>query len=271
MFCCVCENAIFTYSFNQPVLGLEQQFPIASSLSPNSNVLHRTLFFHNATDPIMSLPYSHKLPSSVRDAMKQFTGNECFLIKRRNAMLLQNGIEGNCHFNVENHIKADGGKRVTGWLLFKNRDLNGKGVWAWTFHSVWQLKDGSIVDITDDKNYIGQEYSTVWLDNKRDVDLAEGKNFNAVVVFSSDHAAQAIGSASGKPLRSGTTYWTTKAVNQFKNINEHSGMYRWIDIRFPNNTASLEKEYNCQIKNGQIVSKSGRNIDKNIYFDYGVG
>jgi hypothetical protein len=216
----------------------------------------------------MSLPYSHKIPATVREAMKLFTGSKCYLIKRK--IMSANGSEGNCHLNVEGNIKAYGGTRITGWILVKNRELNDKGVWTWTFHSVWKLNDGSIVDVTEDNNYKGQEYSTVWFDSKRDADLVEGKNFNSIVVFGSEHVAHAIGSASGKLLHPGNVYWTTKAVNQFMDINEHIGMYRWIDHRFPNNIQLLEREYNCKINNGQVVSINGGNIDKRIFFDYGV-
>ena len=115
--------------------------------------------------------YSHKIPSTVREAMSTFSGEECYLIRRRKKGLTGKGIQGNCHFNVQGWVDKIGGERLTGWLLYRNRSLINKGLWVWIFHSLWKTPEGQVVDVTQDSTYEGSDFTTVWLDKNRNIDI----------------------------------------------------------------------------------------------------
>ena len=70
MFYCVCENAIFTYSLNQPVLGRDCIFKLASSLSPNSNVLCILVDLGEGVMPLAKrVKTRNNLRAEIRDAL----------------------------------------------------------------------------------------------------------------------------------------------------------------------------------------------------------
>ena len=66
--------------------------------------------------------YNHKLNQGVVKAMKGLTFDDCFLIERLN----HHGTMGpseNCHRNVNNMIAEHGGTIVSGWRLYRDKEL----------------------------------------------------------------------------------------------------------------------------------------------------
>jgi len=217
--------------------------------------------------------YTHKIPSNVRDGMSTFSGEECYLIRRRKKGLTGKGIQGNCHFNVQGWVDKIGGERLTGWLLYRNRSLINKGLWVWVFHSLWKTPEGQIVDVTQDSTYEGSDFTTVWLDKSRDIDISEGTSYNNVVVFENNTSAKNFTKNVGTEALVGIPYWTTPSMNDILKISEHTGKYRWVDESFSENIKLLESEYNCKVKDGKLVPNEGASnqISSKIFFDYSVG
>jgi len=217
--------------------------------------------------------YTHKIPSNVRNGMSTFSGDECYLVRRRKKGLTGKGIQGNCHFNVQGWVDKIGGERLSGWLLYRNRLLINRGLWMWTFHSLWKTPEGQVVDVTQDSTYEGSDFTTVWLDKSRDIDLNEGTSFNNVVVFENGTSANNFTKNLGSEALVGIPYWTTPSMNHIRKISEHTGKYRWVDERFPNNINLFESEYNCKVKDGKLVPNQGASeqISTKIFFDYSVG
>ena len=223
-------------------------------------------------DLVMNI-YTHKIPSNVRNGMSTFSGDECYLVRRRKKGLTGKGIQGNCHFNVQGWVDKIGGERLSGWLLYRNRSLINKGIWVWIFHSLWKTPEGQVVDVTQDSNYEGSDFTTVWLDKSRDIDIKEGTSYNNVIVFENSTSANIFTKNLGSEVLVGIPYWATPSMNHIRKISEHTGKYRWIDESFPNNINLLESEYNCKVKDGKLVPNQGANnqISTKIFFDYSVG
>jgi hypothetical protein len=220
----------------------------------------------------MPILYTNKIPAAVRDGMSQLTANDCFLIKRRTKGLTGEGIQRNCHFNVQNWVDKIGGERLCGWLLCRNRSLMSDGVWVWSFHSVWKTPEEEVVDVTQDKTYDGADFTTVWLDKSRDIDLIEGTSYNNVVVFETNTAAKTYTKHSGIEVFSGIPYWITPNMQTALPIADHSGKYRWLNSTFPNNIKLLESEYNCKLVEGRFIPNEGASgkVSINVAFDYSV-
>jgi hypothetical protein len=217
--------------------------------------------------------YTHKIPSNVREGMSLFSADECYLIQRRKKGLTGKGIQGNCHFNVQGWVDKIGGERLTGWLLYRNRSLINKGLWVWVFHSLWKTPEGQVVDVTQDSTYEGSDFTTVWLDKSRDIDIKEGTSYNNVVVFENSTSANNFTKNVGTEALVGVPYWTTPSMNNILKISEHTGKYRWVDESFSDNVKLLESEYNCKVKDGRLVPNEGasKQISSKIFFDYSVG
>jgi hypothetical protein len=217
--------------------------------------------------------YTQKIPSNVREGMSKLTGDDCYLIKRRKKGLTGKGIQGNCHFNVQQWVDKIGGERIRGWLLYRNRSLMNKGLWIWVFHSVWKTPEGEIVDVTQDSTYEGSDFTTVWFDKSRDIDLLEGTSYNNVVVFENFNSASSFSKNVGVEALVGEPYWTTNSMSNILKISDHSGKYKWLDESFPNNIKLLESEYNCKVIDGKLVPNEGSSnkISSKIFFDYSVG
>ena len=177
--------------------------------------------------------YSDKVPLIVRHAMAQCTQEDCYLVKRRIRGLTGAGVQGNCHLNVQRWVDSVGGERVPGWLLYRNRRTLNSGIWVWSFHSVWRTPEGETVDVTQDETYSGSEFTTVWFDKTRDIDLVQGMNYNNVVVFERESTVAALTQTLGFTVTVGTPYWTTRRLDRTLSIDQHSGQYRWVDIRDP--------------------------------------
>lgn len=220
----------------------------------------------------MTTIYTEKIPSSVRDAMKTFAQDDCYLVKRRKKGLTGKGVQGNCHFNVQNWVESIGGQRIAGWLLYRNKSLVNKGIWIWIFHSVWKTPEGEVVDVTQDTTYSGSNFTTVWFDASRNIDMVNGTSYNNIVVFENSNIAESFGKNIGAHVEPGTTYWTNSTLKTIIPINDSNGKYKWIDDSFPNNIKQLESEYDCRVVDGKLVPNSSSNkmVSTKIFFDYSI-
>jgi hypothetical protein len=215
--------------------------------------------------------YTEKLPRDVRQGMDKITQNDCYLIKRRINGVTGNGLELDCHKNVQDLVDKIGGKRISGWLLVRQRQLVNQGVFLWIFHSIWQTPEGECVDVTKSDVYGDQPIATFWLDSERQADMELGAAYNSVVVFGSEKATALFSHNFSKNLDVGVPYWTENSVSHFCSLDEHDGIYRWLHGDYPNNRKLLEKRYNCRMQDNRLVplDKSGK-ISAKIYFDFSV-
>ena len=214
--------------------------------------------------------YNDKIPSSIKIAMEQFTGNNCFLVPRDIAKSKGMNSQGNCHSNVASFIQANSGTYQRGWLLARNRKLISMGIYVWTFHTVWISNESKVLDITDDENYKDVPYSTVWFDDIRGPDLVNGVNYNNVIIYETEAIAAMFSSVIGKTINAGELYWTTSKMNRVLPISEHNGQYRWIDDKWSNNRLLIEQQYDCRIEGGRLVGKSANELDESIFFNFGI-
>lgn len=198
--------------------------------------------------------YTSKLPSSVQKAMLDFTGGECYLVRRRKRGKTSEGARGACHPNVQGWVDKVGGSRVAGWLLVRNNSLIYNGLWHWTFHSVWKTPEGELVDVTRDPIYDGKDFSTFWFDSSRDVDFEEGTSYNDIVIFENSILATAYSEKYGVNATPGLVYWAHPSLTSIKDIAEHSGIYRWLFSHYPKNLEMMDKD---------LAANS-----PTVYFDY---
>jgi len=214
--------------------------------------------------------YNDKVPSSVKIAMEQFTGNNCYLVPRDLAKSKEMNSEGNCHSNVASFIQANSGTYQRGWLLARNRKLMSMGVYVSSFHTVWVSNESKTLDITADIHYEGAAYSTVWYDDIREPDLVYGVNYNNIIIYETEAIAAMFSSVIGKTINAGELYWTTRKMNRVLPLSEHNGQYRWIDGEWLNNRLLVEQQYDCRIEGGRLVGKQANELDEAIFFDFGV-
>jgi hypothetical protein len=216
--------------------------------------------------------YTNKLPASVRDAMKQISHDDCYLIKRRVKGVTGTGKVHNCHQNVQDLVDRIGGERVSGWLLMRQNQLFRNGIYVWIFHSIWKTPEDEYVDVTQSDIYGSDKLATFWHDSKRAADLDNGTAYNSIIAFENAQAAKHIADSTGVELAVGQPYWTTSNIRFFMGLHEHSGEYRLLTGDYPNNTKMLEEEYNCKVEGGRLIPKN-ENDDKvstKIFFDYSL-
>jgi hypothetical protein len=220
--------------------------------------------------------FTDKLPEKITKALKEFSGNECYLIKREvdRKSFLSN--KNNCHQNVQRYVEKFGGERLNGWLLYRNEQwIDEMGLWVWHYHSVWITPKNKIVDVTDNDLYKKLPLSTFIPDTTRKVDLENGIAYNTIVIFDNIRAADKFAGASGedRKLFSGVVYWTTNNVQFFRALDEHGGQYKLIRKEYPQNLEMLEKEYNCKASGGKLVPNDPNQsmIPSEIFFDYSLG
>lgn len=127
--------------------------------------------------------YADKLPPSLNEVLKSFTGSECVMVRYLKPKLGTKGKSGRCHYNVRDFIQKHGGSAVSGWILNRDPETNSKGIYAWSFHSVWLTPDDRLVDVTEDKNYIGRDKSIFIRDLYRKADLEEGTLYNNIIII----------------------------------------------------------------------------------------
>jgi hypothetical protein len=222
--------------------------------------------------------YTDKLPASLNTLLQSFAGGECVMVRKIKDKDKQyiKSTAGNCHINVKNFIEKYGGKSVSGWLLNRNPNLTDRGVYVWSFHSVWQKPDDKLLDVTDDKNYIGRDKSIFVPDSARVPDLEQGISYNNFLVFTEHALAQHYGKSIGKEIRINTAYWCDSTMLRLLEINEHSGMYRLVTKEYPDNLKRMCDEYEIDIVDGRQVPRLGSKYEKSgavpvqMIFDYGV-
>lgn len=221
-------------------------------------------------------PYTEKLPSSLNEVLKIFTGNESVMVRYLQPKDGVKGKSGNCHLNVKTFIDKRGGNSVSGWLLNRHKTFLEKGIYVWSFHSVWQTPKGNLVDVTEDKHYVGRDKSIFIQDQHRVPDLENGLSYNNIVIFTDSAFAQYFGQSIGKNIASNTPYWCDSSLRHLLDINEHSGIYRLVTSAYPDNIKMMCDEIECDLVDRRLVPREGskRTLDdpppKNFIFDYSM-
>ena len=222
--------------------------------------------------------YSDKLPESLNQALKSFTGGECVMVRKikdKDKDKLKTKTR-NCHLNVKNYIDAHGGSSVSGWLLQRYPLFNERGGYTWSFHSVWQKPDGKLVDVTDDVNYEGRDKSIFVPDSTRVPDLVEGLSYNNFMVFTEAAFAAHYGNTIGKQIEINTVYWSDEAGIRLMDVERHSGVYRLLAPQYTENYKRLCDEYDLEIINGKLSPVKGGKYDGadglpiEVIFDYAL-
>jgi len=215
--------------------------------------------------------YTNKISTSVRINMSKLTDNDCVLVEREKKMNDSDHLANNCHRNVDKYVENFGGKRVGGWLLARNKKYTNCGLWLWTFHSVWQNKEGELVDVTNDTNYTGAFYSTFWIDSYRVADLNTGVSHNNVITFENNAVAAVFSQLTNFSLAANDAYWTTQDMAHYKKITEHTGKYKLLREEYPHNFDALERDYNIKVVNGMVQKTDGDSyVSNDCLFDYSV-
>jgi hypothetical protein len=216
--------------------------------------------------------YSEKIPNTVRIAMSDFTAGECYLVRRRKRGATSEGAQGNCHVNVQAWVDKKGGKRIPCWMLYRDRKLESSGLWIWIFHSLWQSPENEISDVTQHEAYANADYTTVWFDAKRDVDLEQGISFNNILCLATQQAADTLSNTLGYQIEVGKCYWATSSLSVVVPLDGHSGQYRWITREFPQNIRKLEEQYDCLVTADGFQPKTpnATRISTQIFLDYSL-
>lgn len=219
--------------------------------------------------------YTDKLSPALNQMLKSFTGSECIMVRKVKEKDSLKGSAGNCHINVKKYIDKHGGTSVSGWLLNRIPAMIDKGMYVWSFHSVWMKPDGKLVDVTDDKHYIGRDKTIFVPDTQRVPDLAQGLSFNNFIVVTDDRLASHYGTSIGKEIRANTPYWCDTTMMTLLGLDEHTGVYRLLGNDYPQNEKLLCDEYEIDFINGRPVPRPGSKYEstgypKNMIFDYSI-
>jgi len=214
--------------------------------------------------------YNHKLNQGVVKAMKGLTFDDCFLIERLN----HNGTMGpseNCHRNVNNMIAEHGGTIVSGWRLYRDKELFENSIYYWDYHSVWKTTDGKYYDVTESDTYRNSKCITFWFDKIRSVDLHNGSAFNSIVIAGDTHAATILSLSTMSHIDVSVPYWTISDLSRVKSLDKHNGKYRYLNSDYPKNIELLEQEYGYQ-KNGNHIVPTSKNskFTDDLLFDFAV-
>ena len=218
--------------------------------------------------------YADKLTPELNALLKSFAGSDCIMVRKIKPKEAINGKAGNCHLNVKQYVDKNGGTSVSGWLLNRLPMLMDKGLYVWSFHSVWLKPDGKLADVTDDKHYIGRDKTIFVPDTQRKPDLLEGLSFNNFLVFTERAFAEHYGRSIGKEIKVNTLYWCDTVMTRLLDIDEHSGVYRLLTPEYKDNLTRMCEEYELEIVNGKPVPKSGSKYETgfpvNMVFDYSI-
>lgn len=203
--------------------------------------------------------YADKLPPKLNEVLNSFAGSECIMVRKikdndKNKIKIQKNI-GNCHLNVKTYIEKYGGSAVSGWLLNRIPMMLDKGTYVWSFHSVWLKPDNKLLDITDDKHYIGRDKTIFVPDTKRVPDLKEGVSYNNFIVFTDHKMAEHYGKSIGRQINTYTPYWSDNTMLRLLAMDEHTGIYRLINSEYPHNIKKMCEEYEIDIVNGKPIPK----------------
>jgi hypothetical protein len=202
--------------------------------------------------------YTNKIPKTVRLAMHKFTNAECILVKRKDNDFAQNAAL-NCHQNVATLAEELNGEMKNGWLLYRSRMLMNMGVWVWCFHSVLKTAENKLIDVTKDKMYETNNYSTFWYDTSRTANVQRGTAYNNIMVIDNQRAVDLFNAEYGCDLKVGVVYWTSNCMRFFKKLNEHNGVYKALGAEYEQNLTELKQEQAYGTKS---------NID--LLFDYNL-
>ena len=220
--------------------------------------------------------YADKLPTSLNKVLKEFTGNECVLVRYIKNKNKPENKAGHCHANVKAYVEKFGGKAIYGWILNRIPACIQKGHYVWSFHSIWEMPDGKWVDVTEDKHYVGREKSTFVADNERVPDLDKGIAYNNFMVFTEHNFATHFGNYIGVNLITNKVYWTDSTMMRVMDTEQHNGTYRLIRPEYPFNIKMMCEEYELDIINGRPVAKpgskyeAGGSIPMKMLFDYSI-
>lgn len=220
--------------------------------------------------------YADKLPPSLNVVLKSFTACECSMVRKIKEKDKLNNRAGNCHVNVKAYVDNFGGLSVSRWILNRNSSLSDRGMFVWTFHSVWQKPDGKWLDVTEDKHYIGRDKSIFIPDSQRVPDLKEGLSHNNFLVIVEPKFAEYYGNSTGFKIITNKVYWTDTVMLRMLDTNEHSGVYRLITPEYPDNIKMMCDEYELEIVNGKPKPKPGSKFEKagalpiKMIFDYSI-
>lgn len=221
--------------------------------------------------------YADKLPYSLNTVLKTFTGNDCVMVRKAKEKDKITGKAGECHLNVKIVIDKLGGSAVSGWLLSRIPNLLDNGMYLWNFHSVWMKPDGKLLDVTDDKYYIGRDKSIFVPDATRKPDLLEGLSYNSFVVFTEGPYARQYGDSIGMKIITNKPYWADNLVQRLLEIESHSGEYRLVTSQDSPNYKRMCDEYEIDFINGTPVPRPGSKYENapgmplRMLFDYSVG
>ncbi len=215
--------------------------------------------------------YKNKLPKTIVQAMQQVTDDDCYIINRRIKGVTGNGKNNNCHFNVQDLVDRIGGERISGWLLTRDKALYRNGIYVWVFHSIWKTPEGKFFDVTKSEGYGNEKLATFWHDSHRHADLAEGTAFNSVITLENEKAVQIIEKATNTRLAIEKAYWTVSNLRYFSELDDHSGVFRFLLSEYPHNRKLLEEKYNCKIEGRGFVSNNGDNsVSTEMLFDFAI-
>ena len=216
--------------------------------------------------------YSDKLPPSLNEVLKSFTGNECIMVRY---LKPKDGIKGKsnrCHFNVLDFVKKHGGSAFSGWILNRYPEVNQKGLYAWSFHSVWLTPENTLVDVTEDTNYSGRDKSIFVPDSNRKPNLDEGLLYNNFLVITDFKFAEHYGQSIGKNISLNTIYWCDKTVTKLLRVDEHSGIYRLIHPEYKKNIEKMCEDSDCDFIERKLVPRNNNDASMPItfIFDYNI-
>jgi hypothetical protein len=219
--------------------------------------------------------YADKLPPSLNAVLKSFTGGECVMVRKAKEKEKLTGKAGHCHHNVKTVVNKFGGTSVSGWLLNRLPQMMERGMYIWSFHSVWMKPDGKLLDVTEDKHYVGRDKSIFVPDTSRAPDLVEGISYNNFVVFTEPAFAQHYANSIGVEIRTNTPYWSDNTILRLLGTDEHSGAYRLVLSNDSPNFKRMCDEYEIDFVDGRPVPRPGSKYENapmpiRLLFDYSV-
>lgn len=217
--------------------------------------------------------YTDKLPASLNDVLKSFANGECVMVRKAKDKDKFIGKAGNCHVNVKNCIDKHGGNSISGWLLNRDQLRSERGMYVWSFHSVWQKPDGKLLDVTEDRHYVGRDKTIFVPDANRKPDLVKGSAYNNFIVFTDLAFANYYGNSVGKNLIPNKVYWSNNTMQHLLSEDEHSGEYLLI-INYPDNYKNMCDEYQVDYIDGKFVKRDSSDVSGGlpikILFDYNL-
>ncbi|MEI7532561.1 MAG: hypothetical protein WCK52_11595 [Betaproteobacteria bacterium] len=211
--------------------------------------------------------YNSKLPPKILQPLLEFSqSNECFLIPRNLDRSVFN-TEFECHGNVSAQVKTESGKQIFGWALVRNKKLFRKGIWVFSFHSVWLCPEGHLIDITIDME--NPEDFTVFIpDSTRSVDLVKGITYHDLFI-TEEFAPVAPKLVAKYNLRPHKLYWSLNNLTGFQSLESSNGQAYLLNGLYLENEEKLFQEYSVKVVNGELISsiKENRDLTK-MHYEY---